>query len=426
MRALGRGSLRRRITIWLLVYAAALTLAVVAQGTVVIEYVERIVWRSLLTVELDHFVERHRLEPGYRVAGTPGLRVYASTDARDAAAMPEVLRGLDEGLHDDLRVGDTEVVALVRDYGGERYTLAMDIEQFSREESRFELLTLAAALAMLLLVSLSAALGVSYLLRPLSQLAGRIGALQPARGAAEITLERGAGSELTVIADAFNDFLRRNRQFVERETTFVNTASHELRTPIAVINGAAELGLQPGADPASMREQLERIRRSAREMDHLVTLLLALAKDPAKLARSNEPLALHVLLPEVVEDHRHLTVGKSLQLNLEPLPECEIHAPPGIVRAAIGNLLRNAIENSDQGVIDIALDRSGTVTIRDPGHGLSPEQISAIYLRMARGGGESGIGLDLIARLCDHFGWRLSLQSDAGRGTTAVLQLGAG
>ena len=99
---------------------------------------------------------------------------------------------------------------------------------------------------------------------------------------------------------------------------------------------------------------------------------------------------------------------------------------PQIVRAAIGNLLRNAIENSDQGVIDIALDRSGTVTIRDPGHGLSPEQISAIYLRMARGGGEAGIGLDLIARLCDHFGWRLSLQSDAGRGTTAVLQLGAG
>ena len=424
MNALGRGSLRRRITLWLLLYAAALTLAVVAQGTVVIEYVERIVWKSLLTVELDHFVERQRREPGYRLADTRGLNLYASTGGRYTATTPMALRGLDEGLHDDLRVGANELVALVRDYGDVRYTLAMDIDQFAQEESRFELLTLLAAGAMLLLVSLSAALGVSYLLRPLSHLAEQIGAVQPARDTRDVTLDPGAGSELTVIADAFNGFLRRNRQFVERERTFVNTASHELRTPIAVINGAAELGLEPGASPATMRGQLERIRRSAREMDHLVTLLLALAKDPAKLTRANEPLALHLLLPEIVEDHRHLTAGKSLTLALAPLPECGIQAPPGIVRAAVGNLLRNAIENSDHGVIDIALDAAGTVTIRDPGHGLSPEQISAIYLRMARGGGDSGIGLDLIARLCEHFGWRLALHPNDGRGTIAVLQLG--
>ena len=84
-------------------------------------------------------------------------------------------------------------------------------------------------------------------------------------------------------------------------------------------------------------------------------------------------------------------------------------APLAIVQAAIGNLLRNAIENSDRGEISIALQPDGVVVIEDPGHGMSPEEISAIYARMARGGGRegNGIGLDLIARLCEHLGWIL-------------------
>jgi signal transduction histidine kinase len=51
---------------------------------------------------------------------------------------------------------------------------------------------------------------------------------------------------------------------------------------------------------------------------------------------------------------------------------------------------------------------------------MTPEEISAIYARMARGGG-SGIGLDLISRLCEHLSWQLDIASDQGRGTTTTL-----
>lgn len=415
-------SLRHRIVLWLLAFATALTVALIAQGTVVIEYVERTVWRSMLEVELDHFIQRSREAPGERWNGTAGFVVYAGRDHPD---LPAELRGLEEGLHDDLLVGGTNHVVLVRDDDGTRYTLAMDIAQFSRDESGFEWLTVAAAVLLLLAVSVAAAIGVSRLLRPLSRLAERIGAIRPEQAPGDIELEPGAGSELVVIADAFNDYLRRNAQFVERERAFINTASHELRTPVAIIGGAAEVALQPGASAATAQQQLQRIQRTVQEMEQLIVLLLALAKEPARLASTSQPLALDALLPRIVDDHLHLTAGKSLQLRLAPLPRCQIHAPPGIVRAAVGNLLRNAIENSDSGCIDIRLDEDATVVIRDPGHGMSPEQISEIYTRMARvdgGRGDSGIGLELIARLCEHFGWRLDLQSDPERGTTATLQ----
>ena len=87
----------------------------------------------------------------------------------------------------------------------------------------------------------------------------------------------------------------------------------------------------------------------------------------------------------------------------------------------------NAIENSDRGRIRVWLQADATVVIEDPGHGMSPEEISAIYARVARGGGGrdgGGIGLDLIARLCDHLGWELSFSSPAEGGTLTTLGFG--
>ena len=135
-------------------------------------------------------------------------------------------------------------------------------------------------------------------------------------------------------------------------------------------------------------------------------------------------MALDELLPGIVEDHRHLTQDKDLALRLSLPQPVRITAPVVIVQAAIGNLLRNAIENSDRGVIDIRLDADATVTISDPGHGMSPEEISRIYARLARDEGRDGggIGLDLIARLCEHLGWRLDIDSAPERGTIARLR----
>src|SRR5690606_16179326 len=116
---------------------------------------------------------------------------------------------------------------------------------------------------------------------------------------------------------------------------------------------------------------------------------------------------------------------KGLVVALKALLPCEILAPLPVVQAAIGNLLRNAIENSDSGRIDIRVE-AGAVVIEDPGHGMTPEEISAIYARMARGGGgreRAGVGLDLLARLCEHLGWPLEIASRPGQGTTTRLDL---
>jgi len=413
-------SLRQRIVRWLIAFAAAMTVGIIAQGLAINEYVERIVWKSLLTVELDHFIQRSQAEPGYRWDDTAGFVVFDG--ARDA--LPPPLRGLGPGLHDDIEFGGKEYVVLVRDADGRRYALAMDIRQFERDEVEYNLMIIVPATLLLLVLGAAMALGMRRLLQPLSQLAQRIGALRPERSGQRIDIGGNAGSELQVIADAFNDYLRRNEQFVERERTFIDSASHELRTPLSVIAGASELALEQDGMPPPARKQLQRVRRAARDVEQLVSLLLVLAKDPSRLATASDRFALDELLPEIVDDHRALTGGKDLSLALEPPPHCEVVAPLPIVQAAIGNLLRNAIENSDRGEIRIRLHADATVTIDDPGHGMSPEEISRLYAQVARGGRDGGgIGLALISRLCEHLGWQLEFSPSPGGGTRTTLRL---
>ena len=190
-----------------------------------------------------------------------------------------------------------------------------------------------------------------------------------------------------------------------------------------LIAGATALALdQPELAPAA-RNQVARAHRTAREVEELVSLLLVLAKEPRRLARMSDRVALDEVIPGIVDNHRYLSRDKALTIATGPLPRCEIVAPLTIVQAAIGNLLRNAIENSDRGEIRVSLSPDAVVTIEDPGHGMTPEEISRVYAQVARGGGRvgGGIGLDLLGRLCEHLGWKLDLRSAPGKGTVSTL-----
>nr|WP_295378622.1 HAMP domain-containing sensor histidine kinase [Pseudoxanthomonas sp.] len=415
-----RNGLRRRILTWLLVYVSLLSVAIFIGGLIVNEEAERMVWESLLRAELHHYQDRLAADPTYRWTDTDDMTLYRWDDAPPP---PKVLRVLPPGLHDDLWVEGKLRVVMVQDLPGGRVALALDITEFEGLEETISSGIVVGMFAAVILLGLLLAWGLGRAIRPLSVMAGDIGRLQPERGRQRIEVEPRASDELRVIADAFNDYLNRSERFVERERAFINSASHELRTPIAVIGGAARLAHDQGGMPAAAREQMQRILRSVRQIEQLISLLLILAKDPERLAAVSDTVSLDELLPEIVEDHRHLTHGKDLALHTGTLPAVRITAPLAIVQAAIGNLLRNAIENSDRGVIDIRLDSDATVTIADPGHGMGPEEISRIYAQLARGEGRDGggIGLDLIARLCEHLGWRLDIDSAPERGTLARL-----
>ncbi|WP_233433435.1 sensor histidine kinase [Lysobacter soli] len=417
-----RSGLRRRILLGLLGYVVVLTIAVVMHGFIVNEHAESLVWQTLLDSEMDHLLELHERDPTFPWTNTESLAFY---DGHLPEDMPPPLRGVPPGVYDEIMIDGVERVALVREVDGRPLALALDITDLEEREFDMGLTVIGSAVTLVGLLCIAIAWSVNRLVKPLRDMAQSIAALRPDQAGQRIETPDTASAELVVIADALNDYLQRNDRFVERERVFIDSASHELRTPVAVIAGASEIALQQPHLPEPARGQLLRIQRTARGVEELVSLLLVLAKDPARLARSSDHVALDELIPGIVEDHRHLTRDKDLQLDIVGLRPCEIVAPLPIVQVAIGNLLRNAIEHSDRGRITIRLEAPATVIIEDPGHGMTPEEIAQIYARVARGGGRDGggIGLDLISRLCEHLGWRLDFASDEGRGTTTTLRM---
>ncbi len=417
--------LHRRLVWWLLAYLAMISIAVFSVGNYVHEHAEHSAWRALLNSELDSIVNHIKHEPHYRWQDSDTLRLFTIDGS---AGVPESLRTLHPGLHDGVLVNDRASAVMIRDTDTlGRLALVLDINDFHELEEFATRWVMLAGVVMIIVTVLMASFGVSRLVRPLSSLATRIDHLKPGVAGQRVTVDPRGSSELYVIADAVNDYLARNEQFVERERAFITTTSHELRTPIAVITGAAELALGQPALPDRARAQMQRVHRTAQGVEQLIQLLLVLARDPARLVALGERIALDQLVPDIIEDHRHLMGDKDLRIDVDGLAPVEIIAPLGVVQAAIGNLLRNAIENSGRGTIHIQLSREAVVTLQDPGHGMSPEEIAAVHARMARGdrNEQGGIGLELIAKLCDHLGWALQIEPCAPRGTKVILDLGA-
>jgi len=425
-----RPTLRRKLLIWLASYLLLLTGVLFSAAYYVHEHAEHAVWEALLNSELDSILEQIHTDPHYHWQDSETMRLFRADDHQQ---LPENLAALPPGLHDDVDINGIKHAVVVRvDDHLDTVVLALDITDFEKLESFITRWASISGAAMFIITLLMAWIGMNRLVRPLSNLAASISALQPQRSGQQIHVAASGSAELEVIAQAVNAYIQRNERFVERERAFISTASHELRTPIATIAGASELALkQPDLSPRT-RQQLQRIYSTTSNVEQLIYLLLMLARDPARLAARSEPLALEQLLPDIVADHLYLAAGKELEVKIDNLSACKVLAPEGMVQVAVGNLLRNAIENSDRGVICLSLSAAAVVVIDDPGHGMKPEEVAAIYARLSRSqttAGQrhtgSGIGLDLITRLCEHLGWRLEIDCQRPRGTRVILDMGA-
>ncbi|MCC6562927.1 MAG: HAMP domain-containing histidine kinase [Xanthomonadales bacterium] len=408
-------------------YAMMIATGVLGLGYITNESVEIVVWQSLLNSEIDDLIKHRALDPNAPLPSSSNLHAYAVERAQvDASGLPVALAALTPGLHDEVELGDREAAVMVRDAGAQRFYMVIDITALEADERALTawLLVVTGVVTVLL-----AALGwwiSGRLLRPLSNFTAEIDQLRPTTGGKRVSFDALAQDEIASIGRAVNGLLDRIDGLVARERIFITTASHELRTPIAAIIGAAEVAAGQSDLSEAARKPLQRIQRASRDIDQLIHVLLVLTKSPERIMESAGIFALDEVVDEVVGDHAPLTAAKSLTLRVGALAPCNIQAPIGIAQIAIANLVRNAIQHSDHGVVSVSIEPAGVVRVVDPGHGMPAEDISKLYATLARqGDGQHGrgVGLELMGRICEHLGWVLEIQADEGGGTLATLDL---
>ena len=224
--------------------------------------------------------------------------------------------------------------------------------------------------------------------------------------------------ELRALAGAINAMLDRINRAYSAQMRFVSDASHELRTPIAVIQGYAALLDRWGKDdPEALQESIGAIRSEAKSMERLVEQLLFLARgdnDTQPVKRSHFDLT--ALAGEVLREEEMIHEDRVFlpRWGEDPVP---VYADQGLIKQVMRILMDNSVKYSgpDSRIYLRVMELEGhaRVTVQDEGMGISPEGIPHIFDRFYRTDqsrdrrtGGTGLGLAIAKWIVDrHGGW---------------------
>mgnify|MGYP003439713634 FL=1 len=387
--------------------------------------IKDILIKQALQDEARHFWNRHSQNPGIPVPDTFNMKGFL-LDMSQVDALPGKYRDLGTGFHSLPKAEGGELV-WVEMRGDDKLVLIFKQEQVDALAFWFGIVPL-----VLLLVVVYAMVLLSYrtskrLVSPVIWLSNQVRSWDLKKpdvsNLAPSKLPPEMDSEALVLAEALHDFGQRIGQFVEREQNFTANVPHELRTPLSVIRVASDMvSAEAGMSPLAQRS-ITRIQKASKEMESLVEGFLLLAREN-DFGHSEHPYPVSEAVSEEVEKARLLLLNKPVELDLHVEHDFSIDAPYYVLSTVIGNLIRNACHYTDEGRIDISIGQ-GRIAVSDTGIGMDNEQLAKVFDMFYRGENSNrsgkGIGMSLVKRFCDRFGWRIELSSDLGHGTTATL-----
>ena len=212
--------------------------------------------------------------------------------------------------------------------------------------------------------------------------------------------------ELQGLAQAINNMLDRLDASYRAQLRFVSDASHELRTPIAIIQGYAQLLNRWGKDdPKTLQESIDAIQSETESMQILVEQLLFLARsDNRSLKMSETTVSLSKLMVDVAEETRMVNETHKIVDHINP--NIFIFADPQLIKQAVRILVDNAVKYTpENGQITISLEQKNNMvymSVTDTGIGISPENLQNLFTRFWRADssrtrktGGTGLGLSI-------------------------------
>jgi signal transduction histidine kinase len=334
------------------------------------------------------------------------------------ALIPEPLQNLANGTH-ELKLNGRALHVLLGEANGERYAVVDDQSDFESIESSSYITLGIAFLGGIGLAILIGRASANRVILPLTKLAS---AVQSARRDGSLPgLE--ATDEIGVLARAIDDRTTQLSLALQRERWFTADVSHELRTPLTIMLGAAEVLTSRLQDRPDLLVMTERIRRNAADTAQQVGALLQLARAPENT--DCVPIDLRQLVEHELERCQPLLRGKSLEFKLVAVEKVTVNAIPELVTIALSNLLRNACQHTERGIITLYLN-SSHIVVEDSGAGLPDAVQARLFDRFVRGDDDftdgSGLGLSIVKRVADHLGWGVKHEPNPNGGSRFTLR----
>jgi signal transduction histidine kinase len=413
--------------------AFAIQLVLVSLVTVLGIFVTNWIVQDLLTEEAlkeeaNYFWNLYAHDPAVPLPNTQNLTGYlrpaegAVSRSEEAPAVPEPLRDLTPGYG---RVGDLAGAPLVfvSDRGGARLYLVFALSQVSDLAFYYGLLPLALIMLVIYVLALATYRTSISAISPLVRLAEHLQSYDyTQRGSLDLEPFREANnSEVNSMVDAISHFADRVERDLEREKVFARDAGHELRTPLAVFKGSLDLLERNQDRPKHDLDALQRMRRTADNMQTLLQTLLILAREELPVV-SEVAASLNQAVCKEADLLSDLAARRRVALTISEGTQVQVDAPTEMLEILISNLVRNAVNYSPGGRVELVVEPDALI-VRDSGVGMSEEEQQQLYQAFYRGAGGRnqanghGLGLAIVKRIADRYGWDLTVESALGEGT---------
>jgi signal transduction histidine kinase len=241
--------------------------------------------------------------------------------------------------------------------------------------------------------------------------------------------------ELGKMAATFDAMLDRLQDAFARERQFISDASHELKTPLTVINANAQLIRRWGdRDPVVKAESLDAIVEESSRLAAMVSGMLTLAKADSGDRIPKEPVALADIVTDVVAHAHERAAHKGLALRAElPAELIEVLGDPPLLRQLVTNLVDNAIKFTESGEVVVAVAREGDharLTVRDTGIGIEPDIAERLFDRFFRADAShsrsiegTGLGLAIVRSIARVHGGTVKAAGRPEGGTAFTVEL---
>jgi heavy metal sensor kinase len=243
------------------------------------------------------------------------------------------------------------------------------------------------------------------------------------------------GDELQELAQSINGLLDRLQESFERQRRFTGDASHQLRTPLTVLQGQVDLALRQDRDSQEYRRVLGVVQLKTRHLRHIVEALLFLARaDSEALEPQLETIDLLSWLDDHLVSWRETHPGAELRMELEAGGPLMVRVQPSLLAELLNNLLDNAARYRDLDTpIRARLHRDqdwAVLEVEDQGIGIAEDELAHIFepfyrspAARQRGTTGLGLGLSVVQRLATSFGGTIEAASRVGQGSKFTLRL---
>lgn len=241
--------------------------------------------------------------------------------------------------------------------------------------------------------------------------------------------------EIQGLAVTFNDMLERLEQSFESQKQFVQDASHELKTPLTILEGEISVALKK---PRSPEEYEAVLQSSLEEIDRLsmivANLLMLTRLEDHGAALDLQPCDITALLTDIIRDMEVLAAQKDIVLAYVPVPCGTINGNPNYLRQVFVNLLDNAIKySSARGTVTVTVTRDGAgvhIAVHNTGSGIPEHELPHVFDRFyridkSRATEGFGLGLSIAQSIVAAHNGTIRVVSPPAQGTTFTVSLPA-